>query len=74
MVKRRSEECVSLAEFVGGSRLAEVASRAMLMIILRRNGLSIRENAACNSRVSRVLAKQMCDLLRTGIFSNRCRR
>ena len=53
---------------------SEVTSRAMLIIILRRSGLSIRENAACNSRVSRVLAKQMCDLLRRGIFSNRCRR
>jgi hypothetical protein len=30
------------SEFFGGSLLAEVTSRAMLMIILRRNGLSIR--------------------------------
>jgi hypothetical protein len=38
--------------------LARTASRAVSMIILRKIELSIRENAANNSKVSRVLAKQ----------------
>jgi len=60
----------------GGSvgQLKEAASRAVLMIILRKTGLSIRANAVSNSTVSRVLAKQLRRSLRGGILSSRFRR
>jgi hypothetical protein len=49
---------------------AKTASRAVLMIVLRIIGFSIREKAFSNSKVSRVLAKQLRSSSRGGVFSN----
>jgi hypothetical protein len=57
-----------------GGAIVEAASRAVLMIALRRNELSIRENACSNSMVSRVVAKHLRGSPSGGFFSNNFRR
>jgi hypothetical protein len=60
----------------GGSvgAIMVAASRAVLMMAPRRNGLSIRENACSNTMVSRVLAKHLRGSLIGGFFSNTLRK